>query len=112
MEDAVNGWRTINLLSHWGKALVRIVLRPVKAAIAKTINRCQFGGLPGRGTREAVAMVEEIIERLKNWKPPNGKRGKKKLRILVAILFDLEKAFDKVPRARVWEILQEKILRR
>ena len=30
------------------------------------------------------------------------------MKILAAILFDLEKAFDKVPRAKVWEILQEK----
>eukprot|EP00973_Karenia_brevis_P018138 2490314-Karenia_brevis.AAC.1 len=64
-----------------GKAYARGIIRKFRRQIASTMKRTQFGGLPGRGTRDAVAIVVEILKRFKLM---NGatKAEKSKLRIV------------------------------
>ena len=53
----------------------------------------QFGALPLRGTREGILLVTDILRRFRK------RKGQKGVHRIAAILFDLEKAFDKIPRA-------------
>ena len=63
--DPVNGWRTIGLLAHGGKATMRCIWRQILPKVAPKISEAQFGGVPGKGTREAVLVATEIIAREK-----------------------------------------------
>eukprot|EP00959_Pyramimonas_sp_CCMP1952_P110458 2310813-Pyramimonas_sp.AAC.1 len=71
-----------------------------KAAIVQRISRIHFGGLSHRGTRDAIATAEEIIERVAAVAAKNAKckRHDQPLFILIQGLFDLSKAFDNIDR--------------
>ena len=56
-------WRTIALLSHIGKAWAKASVHPLVAEVA---GPCQFGSLPRRSTRDAVAILENVFERFTN----------------------------------------------
>ena len=76
--------------------------------VAPNISEAQFGGVPGKGTREVVLVASEIIARF-----PQGYKGIRKVSpghrwYLAAILFDLEKAFDKVDRNTTFAALAAK----
>ena len=105
--DAVKGWRTINLLHHLGKAMVGAVLEPVKRTLTGSLRSNQYGALPQRGTRDAIAVVEDTLARFRQGRGLQG-QNRRRPRLMAAILFDLEKAFDKVPRQKAWRIIQEK----
>ena len=66
LREARNGWRTINLLDHLGKAYSRGLLQPHMPEITSKMHRCQFGALPCRGTREAILLVSEVMERFRS----------------------------------------------
>lgn len=105
--DAVKGWRTINLLNHLGKAFVGAILEPTKATLRGGLRQNQFGALPQRGTRDAIAVVEDVLQRFRQGRGLRG-QNRRGPRLMAVVLFDLEKAFDKVPRQMVWGILREK----
>ena len=105
--DPVNGWRTISPLSHGGKALMRCIWRQILPKVAPKISEAQFGRVPGKGTREAVLVATEIIARFhKATKGPRKSRNPPMY--LAAVLFDLEKAFDKVDRTPAFAALSAK----
>ena len=87
--------------------LVQVFCRP------KNISRIQFGGLPYRGTRDAIAIVEDITERVATIaaKRAKSKRHDQKLFIVIQGLFDLSKAFDKIDRCKLWEAMRALFLR-
>ena len=93
--DPVNGWRTISLLAHGGKAMMRCIWRQILPKVAPKILEAQFGGVPGKGTREAVLVATEIIARFHKATKGSGKSRRPPM-YLAAVLFDLVKAFDKV----------------
>ena len=66
LRDARNGWRTINLLNHLGKAYSRGLIQPHMPEITSRMHKCQFGELPCRGTREAILLVNEVMERFRS----------------------------------------------
>ena len=101
LRDAKNGWRTINLLDHLGKAYSRGLIQPYMPKIASQILRCQFGALPCRGTREAILFVHEVTERFRSM-ANTKKSSQRSLRKMAVSLFDLEKAFDYIPRDRAF----------
>ena len=53
-----------------------------------TISSMQFGFMPGKGTTDAIFLVRQVQERFMSKKKP-----------LYFAFVDLEKAFDRVPRA-------------
>ena len=65
--------------------------------VAKKVDKCQLGGLPKRGTREAITMGTEILERFRQAQSHLRSKARKR-KSLIVMLFDLDKAFDKVDR--------------
>ena len=103
-QDARNGWRTINLLDHLGKAYSRGLIQPHMPEITPKMHRCQFGALPCRGTREAILLVNEVMDRFRSM-ARHKKSSQRLLRKMAVLLFDLEKAFDCIPRDRAFSEL-------
>ena len=93
--DAQN-WRTIAVLSHMGKAWSKASVRPLASAVAKVAGPCQLGSLPGRSTRDAVSILENVFERFTS----PGHQACRRSCLLAGFLFDVE-AFDTVPRDRL-----------
>ena len=71
--------------------------------MAKVAGPCQFGSLPGRSTRDAVAILENVFDRFTNTNHQASRRSC----LLAGFLFDLEKAFDVIPRARLWAAVSD-----
>ena len=67
----------------------------------------QFGGLPGRGTRDAIAAVQDIFSRFCSL-GLGGPPRRRPLRIMAVVLFDLSKAFDCIDRQKLWHALEVK----
>ena len=54
------------MLSHIGKAWAKAPVRPHVPAVGKVTGPCQFGSLPGRSTRDAIDILENVVERFTN----------------------------------------------
>ena len=67
------------------------------------MHRCHFGALPCRGTREAILLVNEVMERFRSM-ARHKKSSQPPLRKMAVLLFDLEKAFDCIPRDRAFSV--------
>ena len=77
--------RTISLISHASKILLKILTKRVESKAKDYIGRNQFGFRKGYGTRDAIGVMRELCER-------NVEHGNK-----VYICFvDFEKVFDRV----------------
>lgn len=92
-----SNYRTIALLSHASKILLNIIKNRLKMKVEQNIEEDQFGFRRGRGTREAILALRQILER----------------RIEVnkdtfATFIDLEKAFDKIDWIKLFKTLKVK----
>ena len=67
-------------------------------AVAKIAGPCQFGSLPGRSTRDTIVIPENVFERFTN----SNHQANRRSCLLASFLFDLERAFDTIPRDRLW----------
>ena len=72
-------FRTISLISHTAKILLRILNRRLRSKTEEELEEEQFGFRKGKGTRDAIG--ERYIEKDKD---------------VYAVFVDLEKAFDRV----------------
>jgi hypothetical protein len=89
--------RTIAIISHAAKILLRILNARVYGKVDQQIGEEQFGFRKGRGTRDAIGVLRSIGERY-------NEKGKN-----VHVCFiDLEKAFDRVDWEKLLEILKRK----
>lgn len=77
--------RTISLIAHASKIITRIVLKRMERVIDELITEDQFGFRRGKGTREAILALRQVIE----------KQNRKRKTTFIAFV-DLEKAFDNV----------------
>ena len=100
--DARN-WRTIALLSHIGSAWTKASVRPLVPAVAKVASPRKFGSLPGRSTRDAIAILENVFERFTN----SNHQASRRSCLLAGFLFDLEKEFDTIPMDRLWAAVSD-----
>lgn len=87
--------RGIKLLSHTMKLWERVVEGRLRNQTG--VSSGQFGFMPGRSTMEPIFMVRQMMEKYR--------RQKKKMHI---VFVDLEKAYDKVPREVIWEVLKKR----
>ena len=88
--------RGVTLLSHAGKVYTRILERRLRGSVEGVLNDAQYGFRPGRGTTDAIFVVKMILEKSWEW-------GIDKF----ALFIDLEKAFDRIDRNGLWQVLSD-----
>jgi hypothetical protein len=84
-----SNYRGLKLLDQMLKLTERVMEGIIRTQI--NIDAMQFGFMPGRGTTDAIFIVRQMQEK------HNVKR-----KCLYFAFVDLEKAFDRVPRAILW----------
>jgi hypothetical protein len=94
-QDCKN-YRGISLMSHVGKVYERILEHRLRSKVEETLSEEQSGFRPGRGTVDQISALKIFLE--KSW----GFGMEKHICFL-----DLEKAFDRVPRAKMWSVIAE-----
>ena len=89
-------FRTISLISHTVKILLRILNRRLRSKIEEVLEEEQFGFRKGKGTRDAIGLIRTM-----------GERYIEKDKDVYAVFVDLEKAFDRVDWKKLMEILKK-----
>ena len=83
-------YRTLSLMSHMLKILLKVILKRNKHKIESVISETHSGFMAGKGTREGIYNLRTIIERY-------IKCGKN-----ISLCFiDDEKAFDRVKHEKI-----------
>ena len=88
-------YRTLSLMSHILKILLKVILKRNKHKIESVISETQSGFMAGKGTREGIYNIRTIIERYM-------KCGKN----IYLCFIDYEKAFDIVKHAKIIECME------
>ena len=86
-------YRGIKFMSHTMKLWGRIIEARIRKEV--TIADLQFGFMPGRSTTDAIFYLRVLLEK---WT-----EGQKAVH---CAFIDLEKAYDRVPREKLWECLR------
>lgn len=89
-------YRTISLISHASKILLKIIYDRLYAVMQSQIPPEQAGFTKGRGTREQILNMRQLIEKLREYNVP-----------AVLCFVDYKKAFDCVQWENLWTVLLE-----
>ena len=89
-------YRGISLLSLPGKVYAKCLARKCREIVESKLEDGQCGFRLGSSTTDQIFTLKQIFE--KSWE-----YGKD----LFACFVDLEKAYDRVPRDKLWKVLQE-----
>ena len=92
-----SNYRGLKLIEHALKVFKRVIENLLRDKVG--IGSMQFGFMPGKGTTDALFVVCQVQERFMDKKRP-----------LFFAFVDLEKAFDRVPRAVMEWSLRELIV--
>jgi hypothetical protein len=87
--------RTISIIAHGAKILVRILRRRIERKTEDALGEDQFGFRRGKGTMDAIGMLRIISERTLDIDEE-----------LCACFIDWQKAFDRVKCTKVMRILK------
>ena len=93
---ACSYFRTINLIPHVSKILLRIVMRRIEGKARDIISKTQFGFRKGVGTREAIGVMRML-----------GERSLEYGNEVYVCFIDFEKAFDRVNWVKMMQILKQ-----
>jgi len=89
-------YRGISLLPHITKIYERILERRLRSQVEDGLGEWHYGFRPNRNTADLIFSMKMIFE--KTWEYND--------RTYLAFL-DLEKAFDRVPRNKLWKAMQK-----
>ena len=89
-------YRGISLMSHVGKLYERILERRLRKKVEEMLSESQCGFRPGRGTIDQIAALRLYLE--KSWEYAIDQH---------ICFLDLEKAFDRVPREKMWKVVED-----
>jgi hypothetical protein len=89
-------YRTVSLISHTSKILLRIINQRLKQYLDTQIPQEQAGFVKGKGTREQILNVRLLIEKSREFRMP-----------LIFCFIDYTKAFDCVKWDHMWGVLIE-----
>ena len=88
--------RTISLMSHFTKILLRVLMKRMRNSLRPEISRTQFGFVPDKGTRNAIFTLSMLMERCIEVQKD-----------LYICFIDYSKAFDKVRHNELFDILEQ-----
>ncbi|CAF1534892.1 unnamed protein product [Adineta ricciae] len=91
-----SNYRGITLLSLPGKVFARIIERRCRQIVEPQIQENQCGFRAGRSTVDQIFTLQQTIEKSWEYAKP-----------IYALFIDLEKAYDRVPRNILWNVLKE-----
>ena len=89
-------FRTISLISHASKVMLKILTTRVEAKAKEFIGRNQFGFRKGCGTRDAIGVMRVLCERSLEFGND-----------IYVCFIDFEKAFDRVNWIKMMEVLKQ-----
>ena len=89
-------YRTISLISHPGKVMLKIILHRLKPQAEKIIAEEQAGFRAGRSTTEQIFSLQILCE-----------KGLQHQQDLYHVLIDFKKAFDGVWHAALWAAMKK-----
>ena len=92
-----NNYRGITLLSTAMKVFEVVIDRKIRAVTESSLEESQSGFRKGRSIQDHIFTVKQIIEKV-------AQHG----RAVFMGFIDLKKAFDTVPRDRLWDILRDR----
>ena len=87
--------RTISLMSHVTKLVLRIVINRIRGRTLDEIAPVQYGFMPDKGTGNAIFVLRRLVE-----------RSVEKQRNVYTCFIDYSKAFDTVKHESLVEVLQ------
>ena len=87
-------YRGISLIPHIAKLYERIIEKRLRQAVEGILGEWQYGFRPGRSTMDLIFSLKILMD--KSWEFNTD--------VYMAFL-DLEKAFDRVPRNKLWNVL-------
>ena len=91
-----SNYRTIALVSHASKILLRVILERMQTKLDREIAQEQAGFRPKRGTRDQITNLRIILEKARE-------RNQK----LFFCFIDFTKAFDMVRHDQLWITMLE-----
>ena len=97
--DAKN-WRTIALRSLIDKAWAKTLVRPLVPAVFKGCRPMPIWLAPWKKHARCIAILENVFQRFSN---PNHQASRR----CAGFFFNLEQAFDTIPRDRLWAAVSD-----
>ena len=91
-----SNYKTIALISHASKVLLHVINRRLHYYLTRQIPEEQAGFVKGKGTREQILNVRQIVEKSREFNSP-----------VILCFIDYSKAFDCVQWSHLWSILIE-----
>ena len=88
---------TIALISHASKVTLKMLQARLQQYVNRELPDVQAGLRKGRGTRDQIAKIHWIIEKVREFQ-----------KNIYFCFFDYAKAFDCVDHNKLWEILKER----
>ena len=96
MLNHIPNYHTIALISHASKVMLQILQASLQQYLNGELSVVQAGFRKGRGTRDQIADIHWIIEKVREFQ-----------KNIYFCFIDYAKAFDCVNHSKLWKILQE-----
>lgn len=90
-----NNYRGISLMDHIAKLYERMIECRLREIVEQSLGEEQHGYRKGRGTTDLIFSLRQVVEKAYEYNVD-----------LFIVFIDLQKAFDSVPRGRLWTCIE------